>query len=286
MIPKIASITVLYNPGKSFQGNILSYAGYVDDVIIINNSDNENSDITGIPGVSSDKLHIINYGKNFGIARALNDGTKKAIELGAEWILTMDQDSCFNPDEISRYIHRVKLQMPNNTSIAGPNHDDKPYNKKDNYFIDVDSVITSGCIFHKKVFEATNGFDEKLFIDDVDHEFCYHAKSLGFNIQQWLDIKLSHKLGNQKDTGIGIIKFGKRIFHSNIRLYFMVRNGLYIQKKYGKLFPISIKKNNTDLIHRIKNHLLFGEKRWKTFKLVINGYLDYKRKKFGNPFYK
>lgn len=283
MKSKIASITVLYNPEEGFQENIASYAEEVDEVIIVNNSTNGYANLPTIPGVSSNKLHIIHYGQNMGVAHALNDGTRKAIELGADWILTMDQDSSFTKLDIRQYLAKIPLLEKEKIFITGPDHDDEKSERK-SIMEEVDSVITSGCLFKKEVFNLTGGFNDKLFIDEVDHEFCFHAKSLGVNIFQINDTHLIHQLGKGKWVNVPLKKKSKRIFHNPHRLYFMVRNGLYLQKKYKDQFPVSIRKKKIDLLHRIKNNLIFGDRKLEVMSMIIKGYLDFRNKKFGNPF--
>lgn len=280
---RIASLVVLYHPNPDFINNIRSYADDTDALIVVDNSAQQFPDLAVLAGEYGAKFHLIRPGKNRGIAWALNEGTKKAMETGANWVLSMDQDSCFSKKAISAYLEKIPELVRNQIFIAGPNHDAE-VNALDPSMEEVDSVITSGCLFSTEVFKQTGGFDERLFIDEVDHEFCYHAKSLGFKIVKCRDIVLQHQLGESKWVSAPILGKSKRVFHHPRRLYFMLRNGLYVGQKYGTLFPASINRNKKDLFHRIKNQLLFGKGKWETLKMLAKGYRDYRKENFGNPF--
>lgn len=283
IIPKIAAITVLYNPQPDVLSHISTYSRYVDLLVVVDNSDVEGSTAFHTDEITANQIEAIRYNRNNGIAKALNDGIKKAISLNAEWILTMDQDSFFFEEDIRRYLSLIPELIAKGISVVGPNHD-SIYSSAG--CTEVDSVITSGCLYHKNVFESTGGYDESLFIDQVDHEFCYYAKSMGFRIQQCGNIKLQHQLGESRVVRSISGSASARTFHSPQRLYFMVRNGVYIFKKYQSLFPGSIKKERRDLINRIKNHILYSPKRFKYIRMIIQGYCDGKKGKMGNPFEK
>lgn len=277
----IAGVVVLYNPDEKVGENILSYARSLDYLIIVDNSDHANSDLPAREEFSPCKTEFIRYGENLGIAKALNDGCRKAISFGASWILTMDQDSCFPMKTIEKYLGLIPAFQLNKIQVAGPNHEQKINSRVE--FEDVNSVITSGCLFETKVFESVNGFKEFLFIDEVDHEFCYTAKLKGFRLVKCNNIILQHQLGTRREIELGVKKVS-RVLHNPKRIYFMVRNSLYIQKKFGKLFPRELKIKKKDLLHRIKNNLLFGKDRCKILRYILKAYIDAKSGNFGNPF--
>ncbi len=280
----IAAVVVLYHPEPGFESNIISYAEYTDSLIVVDNSEKTVPNLVNLRDKFGKKFHLIRPGKNMGIAWALNVGTKMAIEAGANWILTMDQDSSFEKTEIQNYLARIPEFENKNIGIAGPNHDGL-LSEADVHLLEKDSVITSGCLFKNKVFELTSGFDEQLFIDGVDHEFCFHAKSLGIKVVQCMDIHLSHQLGKNKWVNIPFKGKSNRVFHSPKRLYFMVRNSIYISKKYKTRFPATLRILRKDVLHRIKNHLFFGKESWKYFKMIFKGIIDGYNNRMKNPFF-
>ena len=99
----IMAVVVLYNPNDSVINNIATYQQHIKKTIIVDNSERVNITIINELG-KMPNIEIIINNKNIGIAAALNIGIEKAITNGANWILTMDQDSFFEDDMMGKYI--------------------------------------------------------------------------------------------------------------------------------------------------------------------------------------
>lgn len=274
----IVAVVVLYNPKEWVLENMGAYHSLLENVVIVDNSELSNKELLD-KITNMFQVHIIVNNENKGIATALNQGIEKAIHLGAQWILTMDQDSYFKEDMLKDYLNLLH-SMNNKKGIAalGPNYEKKLYTEE---ISNVDTLITSGTLLSGNVFKQLKGFKVELFIDEVDNDFCYRAKLKGYNLYRCNKIFMNHSLGDEQivTTIFGTQK--KRNFHSPIRLYYIVRNSLYMSLMYKTSFPNSIKKTKKDVLVRIKNNLLYGNQRWSTFKFVILGFMDFKRGKFG-----
>lgn len=280
MNTNIASITVLYNPDKSFIQNIDSYSPYVSLLIIIDNSDIP--DPTFLAGFDTNpKSKLVVYNENRGVAKALNDAVKIARVNGFEWLLTMDQDSCFDDNMIKKYLQHLE-QLPQKESIAaiGPVFEQGKINDEGAKY--VSSLITSGSLINTRICEELGGFNEELFIDEVDHEYCYRAILKDYKIIQLQDIFLQHSLGKQQSvTTISGIKNKIKSLHSPLRLYYMVRNSCYVISKYKKAFPDEMRLKRKDVLVRIKNNFLYGNRKWDVLKYAAKGFMDCKRNRFG-----
>ena len=111
------------------------------------------------------------------------------------------------------------------------------------------------------------GYDEKLFIDEVDHEYCYRCILNGFRIIRFEHIFFEHFIGKSFFSGyFGLIAKRYRIIHSPIRVYFMVRNYLFVKKKYSSYFKSEFKQRDTEVLVSIKNNLFFSGKFFDHFK--------------------
>src|SRR5690606_22933163 len=109
-------------------------------------------------------------------------------------------------------------------------------------------IITSGTLLNLKSFVHVGKFDERLFIDGVDDEYCFRLQKSGYKVIQFENILLNHRLGKEvqvRNFGVGR-KVTRNVF-SAIRLYYMVRNYHLILKEYGKQFPGQRKKYYTEL---------------------------------------
>ncbi|MEO6671021.1 MAG: glycosyltransferase family 2 protein [Ferruginibacter sp.] len=281
MTTNIAAVTVIYNPDENFLSNIYSYANHVSLLVIVDNSENPDPAVYALLQKDARVSLILNR-ENKGIAAALNQGIKLASSHGFEWALTMDQDSYFLDLMIEKYID-IFIQLPGKDKVAvlGP-----VFEKKDQNTIagtvEVTSLITSGSLVNIAIFNQLGGYNEALFIDEVDHEYCYRAKLKGFLILQLQQVFMEHALGKVKQVNtISGQKKKSKTFHSPVRLYYIVRNSCFVIKTYKKSFPSEMKLKRKDVLVRIKNNFLYGNNKISVLKYVIRGYMDFRRKRFG-----
>ena len=274
----VVAVVVLYNPNRLVIKNILTYHSFLENIVVVDNSETSNEEILNDLKKML-KIHLIVNQENKGIATALNQGIQKAILLGGEWILTMDQDSYFEGDMLKNYF-KLFDDLNDKVKIAalGPNYEKENSLEQ---IIKVENLITSGTLLNADVFKKIKGYDEKLFIDEVDNDYCYRAQLEGYDLYQCNNIFMNHALGNKKQITSIFGSKKTRILHSPIRLYYIVRNSLYMSEKYKNVFPIAIKKTNRDVIVRIKNNLLYGSEKWSTIKFLLLGILHFKKRRFG-----
>jgi rhamnosyltransferase len=170
-----------------------------------------------------------NY-ENFGIAKALNQGCQKAVAMNYEWVLTMDQDSKWKHEEcLKNYLFQIKaLSESNNKNVSfSPNminidaDEEKAFfNKGGDKYSNVKIAWTSGNVVKLSAWMELNGFNESLFIDDVDHEFCYRLRGRGYNIIKIENSYMNHEIGD----------------HKGVRYYYIVRNCLYMKKNFPEFW--------------------------------------------------
>lgn len=242
---KIACVIVWYNPEELGTNtaiqNILNYSEYFGHIFIIDNSNNNNYDFAvQIPN----SVYIPNL-ENLGIARALNQGCEKALESGYDWVMTMDQDSNWNKENLLLYLsesEKLALIDEKNVSFSPLLIGNKrsilsdikhKIIKENNYtmYQFVDRVITSGNILKLAIWKLLEGFNESLFIDEVDHEFCYRLRERGYKIIEIYTCSMSHNMGINKKYF-----FPHPCQHTGVRIYYMVRNMLFIKKNYYVYF--------------------------------------------------
>lgn len=173
-----------------------------------------------------------------------------------DFLLTMDQDSKFS-DTLDAYFESLIQFDWENTLGIGPHlrlkNVSKEETKQKQKWEKVYSVITSGNIINVKNAVFIGGFLEKLFIDEVDNEFCYRGYSKGYyTYQSTGEIYLDHNLGNQKK--VKFIREFHPTMHNYIRTYYIFRNKTYVIKKY----------------HSLNIRLMWTEYYWRMFKLAIS----------------
>ena len=281
MSAPLAAVTILYNPDFSFLRNLATYAALVDKVFVIDNSE--------IPTVELQKqltaitkVHLITNNENRGVATALNQGIGQAKGEGYEWVLTMDQDSSWETGQLENYLAELhELHDKTNVAVLGVNYAGKEA-VVDKNIKEVNTVITSGSLINTAIFEELGGYMDKLFIDEVDHEYCYRAITKHYKVLQFEHIFLQHNLGHSiKVHNLKGKKVLQRNLHAPQRLYYIVRNGMFIMKEYGQQFPEDMQERKKDILVRIKNRLLYGKNKIQSLWYVMLGLYHYLQKRYG-----
>lgn len=229
----VFSIIVTYNPNISqLKACVASLLPQVEKIIIVKNSDERLDDVD----FQNEKIVRVQLDKNYGIAYAQNVGIRRAIELGAEWMLLSDQDTVFPEQYVNRFLEKIENHGAETIYVPVFFNETKkqiePVSVSMSESVCPDGVspvplihaISSGTVFHKGVFEKIGGMDEKLFIDYVDFEWCWRARFHGIRTLCFPDIVVSHQLGDSSARF-----FGRKItVRSDFRYYYMLRNGIYL----------------------------------------------------------
>jgi rhamnosyltransferase len=93
---------------------------------------------------------------------------------------------------------------------------------------------------------------------------------------------MHHEIGKlTQQPSFKILKPSTRSIHSAVRLYYMTRNFLYLNKKYKKQFGEQLQIQRTDLVNRIKNKLLYHSDRYKTLQYLLKALRDHKKNRMG-----
>jgi len=149
---------------------------------------------------------------------------------------------------------------------------------------EIDELITSGSLLNLSLFKKLGGFDEELFIDLVDNEYCLRARLQDFSIIQFSNIYLAHRLGtevvNSSIKSLFLIRKKKEV-HSPLRCYYMYRNMLYIENKYRDKNKKFTGKLRRDVNARLKINILYGRKTREIFKYLKIAKDHFKNNKMG-----
>ena len=268
---KITAGIVLFNPDIGrLEENINAIAQQVKAIVLIDNHSKNLFEIKKLIS-SYQNVHLIENTKNEGIAYALNQILKYSESLFANWVLTLDQDSVVPENLISEYCRFLNLQhIGLLTCIVEDRNVGTLGNVNDNQkeYTELDHCITSASLINISVANEIGGFDNQLFIDSVDHDFCIRVKLAGYSIIRVNSVHLLHEVGHSK-----IVKFlGKEniIFnHSPFRHYFIIRNKIIIGRKYQRKVFYTRKA--------IKHFLLvviFESSKVRKFVSMLKGFYD------------
>ena len=248
----------------------------VDHVIIVDNFSTDGS-IEYLKNLSSEKTGIIFNDKNYGIAYALNKGIEFAQAKGYSWILTMDQDSSISHGMINKMIDVYNKHL-NKEKIASLS----PKIIYDNKFVQIDNireyheeiaVITSGSLVKIDVIKEVGGFEEKLFIDSVDFDFCLKLKKFKYKVIVCNTATMLHLLGENKKVKL----FNRELnihTHSLTRKYYISRNHVYIIKKYIIQEPLFCLKKGIFFTLFFLQVIIYEKERLKNLRIIFRGLLD------------
>lgn len=270
----IAASIVLYNPDLvRLKENIDAIYNQVEELVLIDNNSN-NIDLIDKAYNNYNKVIIVKNPSNLGIAKALNQAMEYCKLKGHEWVLTLDQDSVSPSNIIEEYKKYIKIP---NVAIVSPIIADRNRTKllvekdyKDSYEL-IDKCITSAALTNVSVWKEINGFDEIMFIDLVDFEYCKRVVLNGYKIIRVNNIVLLHEIGHITQR-----KFFFRevnvMNHSAFRKYYMARNMIYYSKKYrtfGSLINAYLR-----IFKLILSTLLYEKNKFEKIKRIIQGIYD------------
>jgi rhamnosyltransferase len=283
MKPSVCGIITLYAPPESYLYNIDTYINYLDILYVVDNTPVMDHKVHDALLKQFSNVKILSFGKNIGIGAAINLGIKEGLKNNYSWLLTMDQDSYFDAEQVKLFFNSFSVVECGCTLILSPEHKQVTPFGKVPFYQKRDEVMTSGNLLNLSLIDKVGFFNEDLFIDSVDHDFCLRGNMLNYDILQSTNICIRHCVGISYSGSImcGLKKKNFHI-HSPKRMYFIVRNGLYIREKYGSNFPgytNFLKKKNKQ---RISRCLLYSSNRIEYLRYIVKGYFDYSRNKFGN----
>lgn len=272
---------VTYNPNlKRLKENIESIIGQVQKVCLVDNGSYNTEEIELLK--KQYPLEIILNFENKGIAAALNQIMLFAKRIDARWCVTLDQDSIVPPNLlqeaepllIRKDIGQIVPVIYEEQSGEYCYLDDTDNREK---LQEVSKSITSSSINSVSAWEECGKFDEMLFIDYVDYDFCMKLRCAGYKIYRLNRAILEHQIGDSYMIKI----FGKKVRvgnHNAFRKYYIGRNMVIYIHRYKK--RIDRKKEYLRLI-KVMLLLLFCEEdkrnRFHSFCKGINDGIRYNR---------
>jgi rhamnosyltransferase len=276
-------VVTLYNPPATVLVNIDTYIGYLEKLFVVDNTPGGSGELVLELQKRHAKVILLSSGSNLGIAQSMNLALAQAWGEGAAWLLTMDQDSRFDASWASGYFDSINSVDQEQVAILSPSHKRTQHDSLPCRFEEKTVVWTSGNLLNLNLIKHVGRFDERLFIDSIDHEFCFRVRRAGYKVLQSVNCRLEHELG-EKLTGsmlFGLVR--KRIeIHSPKRLYFIIRNALYLSKWYGNEFPAFMGKLRKNTIKELLDALCYGRARVEYAKYAMRAVRDYRNNVYGN----
>ncbi|WEK44382.1 MAG: glycosyltransferase [Candidatus Sphingomonas colombiensis] len=269
-----ATVVVLFRPGPDDIANLTLMADWGQEVVaVVNGYDDALSKL--LPAKNC--IFYIRNVDNPGLARALNQGLAAAMERGANYVLLLDQDSRPHAAMRGRLIavaaelaaagRRIGCVAPAlvDRKLAGAN-----VGSSDPHKATRGTLATSGTLIPRAAWHQVGPMWEDLFIDGIDHEWCFRARNCGFETVVSPGIVMEH------DMGEGAINFFGRfkpIHRSAARHYFIVRNTLWLAGR--SYIPLRWRASELlKLVYRMPVYLLFSADRPRSMRNLLRAFAD------------
>lgn len=249
----VIAVVVTHNPPAGLSTRLQATLQQVERVIVCDNGSRQAPALTALPPSLQARTELIALGSNRGIATALNAGIARACAQGARHVLLLDHDSLpasgmveallNTPGSLStcairvpaiRYGHpEIRCRWPQARNrwrfrfvYADLMSTPQP----------VDLAIGSGMLLDASVWQRHGGFDEELFIDLVDTDYCLYLRSLGYTVVAMPQAELKHSLGEVEQRKLlGVKTYPTH--HSALRHYYINRNRIVLSRRYGGRYP-------------------------------------------------
>ncbi|MCD7746008.1 MAG: glycosyltransferase family 2 protein [Lachnospiraceae bacterium] len=308
MCKKIAAGIVTYNPDCArLAENLDAVCGQVDRVFLVDNGSVKVSQIREmLRHYPNCELHC-NAG-NEGLAKALNQIMQLAKEQGYSWVLTLDEDSVCESGMVGKLASALKTEekhSPANientdakarTEICAEKADalheraeigiicpraidDRMKERRESERPEfserperIQDCITAGSLTSVRAWGAAGGFDEKMFIDFVDVEFCTRLRTAGYEILRVPDALIHQQYGRIRGS---FHLFGKEFYlfdYSPTRVYYSVRNQIYYMRKHRA--HIQLEKQIFFLLGYTGKRIVFERRKRESVQMIVRGIRD------------
>jgi len=229
---KIGCIIVLYHPNDSLLKEVLDSAiKQVGHIVLVDNSPTK---LDGSIYESNPRVVYRKMAENVGIAAAQNVGIKYFLENNYDFVMYLDQDSIMDAHLVDYLLDDFKNLKKQGVLIGaiGP----RPFNRASEkeyrgsvmkgkqispFITEVTEIISSASLVPVVNYSKVGLLDEDLFIDGVDHEWCWRGRKL-MNLRFFISERasLSHQLGE----GDKFFVLRQVAIPTAFRVYYQFRN--------------------------------------------------------------
>ena len=263
-----AIVVVLYHPDKEDLANLARLTEWGARVVAVINAIGD-KDRALLP---TDGVQVIDNPGNLGLARALNQGIGAAVDAGSRYILLLDQDSRPTRDMFDALLTAaVRIEEEGRTlACVAPLLRDRKAAAGMGDHAGSASFATSGTMLTRASWDQVGPMWESLFIDGIDHEWCFRARARGFETVLVREAVMEHDMG---EDGINLLGRYRPLHRSPVRHYFIVRNTLWLAGK--RHIPARWRLSELiKLAYRIPSYVLASSDRARTVRNVAAAIVD------------
>jgi rhamnosyltransferase len=250
----LGALIVLYHPDNEQLARIVEVARACDGLVVVDNTPQPAGHVQ-----EASRRHgfeLIHHGNRRGIAGAFNAGLAALFARDIEAVALLDQDSTV-PAQFFRMMREICSGFGSRPFIVGP----RIFDENEQRFlpelmtngltlrrVPIDAggstqrcafLISSGSVISRGAFMRLGQFDESLFIDHVDTEYCLRALARDVPLYVVPSLILAHRIGAKRRHRIGPFQMSA-MHHPWYRRYYGARNAVQLGIRYGMRFPVAV----------------------------------------------
>lgn len=278
---KIVALVTVYNPDKNVVENLQILSRQVEQVILCDNSMNDNAQMLG--GVT--KSIYTTQHKNLGLTGAFNSILKDPAYgwKDDDLIIFFDQDSQIGEGYIQALqdeYRKIETLIPN-LGCLGPvfyntsnGRTESPRQKKNitDETYEVSNTITSSLMMRYGNLKRIDFWNEKVFLDLADWDLCWRMQKAGMVCCMTEKVVLHHSVGNgEKKVGPIKLRVGQPF-----REYYQTRDALYLLQENYVPLKMRLRLIANVTIRPVVHYLMLDDKKSR-MKFIRRGINDYKK---------
>jgi len=242
---KVVGLLVTYNtPGDVLVRTLVRLAPQLSLLLVMDNSDSSDEVARAVTDAQLFGVEYHSSRGNIGIAQAQNNGIARSLEVGADYVLFLDDDSLFPEGGVRQLLgdlNNERIALPLTVGI-GPRIVDtrtgqvlaavwegrkiRPTNVTD--VTEVAYLVSSGALIDVHAFEKYGLFRSEYFIDHVDKEWGLRVGLRGGRFVVSPNATMSHQLGDEPTMSrSGNVRYRH---DSPTRDYYLTRNAIFVMR--------------------------------------------------------
>lgn len=196
---------VIYE-SQEYQDNLDNLLAAVDHLLIIDNSEQLIADS------HHEKITVIHNQNRGGIAGALNRALAFCKQQQVDFLFLLDQDSIITPNIVAVLKQEMEIS---GAAVIGPKYLNSATKKPGMVILDNHGrpspdrltdkqgtfpawfVINSGSLIDIRRIDDDLIYDEKLYVDSVDIDFCLQLRQRNKKVMVTTQVEMLHGIGNK-----------------------------------------------------------------------------------------
>lgn len=281
----VVAVISSYRPPPSLVQNVLALRHQVAAVVVADDGSGDTATDV-LAQVTAAGADVLPRATNDGIAVTLNEGIRRARDrYGADWILTLDQDTTLQADYVVKLLDTAGRAMQDGLPLGAVSYaqqNSRPIALSGHaagYGVAFDPM-QSGLLIPTATLDRIGPLRDDLFIDWVDTEFNQRMRAAGLLVLAAEGTDIRHSLGDMRPLaffGRPIAPRGRQLsvaYHPPVRAYYMARNGLLVARHTLRSAP---RWTVSRLAHDAVGHaarVLVGPQRLELLLALVHGLAD------------